>query len=284
MTRVLSPKAGAALLRKAFSEKGISLAQTEALDLLAKLQGYNAWSHLQQSKPKNQVLAPTRPPVLPEGGHTLKGTLMAHYGKNGELPVLPRASWLDSEGTTGYWDWVIGGIDAGELYSGPDRFKLRAPVEVTLPDGAKSWWNIEQNLSTRWGELNDYAAEGKPGLALLELDLDLLTRLRQQMWEESTFIVRKDNQFGLLFEVEFASKESEADDADDTREYRPHAEVIVALIDGLAKLARTYPQVQFSVPDASEIINDRPAVWGFFLLDALGENAREVVGQALHNL
>lgn len=71
---------------------------------------------------------------------------------------------------------------------------LGKPTEWTL-------WHISTNLTDRWGDLNYHNAENKP-LEPLEADNDLLERLRSQMWDEETFIVRKDGQFGILFEVD----------------------------------------------------------------------------------
>ncbi len=80
-------------------------------------------------------------------------------------------------------------------------------------------WHISQNLTDRLGEINDFDAENKP-LDKLQHESGLLDRLREQMVDEITFVARKDGRFGILFEVECASQESEKNcRADDWANY-----------------------------------------------------------------
>jgi hypothetical protein len=287
MTRALSAKAGAALLRKAFSNKGAALTHTEALDLLAQLQGYNAWSHLQQAQGSADAgadrpvhaEAPAEtavPALLP-----LHAVLLSHYGKHGSCPAYPRERWEREAPGQYYWNWVLQRIEQDRPEDVVRGFDVNNDVVVTLPDGRHAVWDIEQNLSTRCGELNDAFRERKPGLALLQLDTPLYERLCAQMWDEMTFMVRKDGQMGLLFEAEFLSQESEARNDEDVSQYKPRDEVIAALVRQLAVLEKQYPQVEFCVPDPAEIWEERPAVWGFFQLDALTQEQREALGRAL---
>lgn len=278
MTRELSSKAGAALLRKAFHSKGANISHTEALDLLAKLKGYEAWSHMQQA------VTPAKSRSHHEHGVSLQDTLIQQYGAEGELPLLPR-SRLASTRSASYWGWVVDVVVGNGLWQGPNCFEPSGPVAVTYPDGSAGKWHIEQNLTDRWGELNDHAVERKPGLALLTLDAGLFERLRTQMWDEITFIVRKDGELGLLFEVEYASIESERGHEEDAaNHYRPHAEMVAHLVGKLRALQSIYSQVEFCVPDCAEIVNDRPAVWAFYKLDTLDIRAREALGRALLTL
>jgi hypothetical protein len=148
-------------------------------------------------------------------------------------------------------------------------------------------WNISQNLTDRWGDINAYNAEAKP-LELLLDDKGLLERLRGQMWDELTFVVRKDGKFGILFESEFCSAESEAEYKDDDPEWystlKPHAKVVEVLLQGMQPLAERYPGVQFAVPDESQIINDRPAAWAFVPDGLLSAEQREELGIAMLSL
>jgi len=148
-------------------------------------------------------------------------------------------------------------------------------------------WNISQNLTDRWGDINYHNGDNKP-LELLEDDDALLERLRAQMWDELTFIVRKDGKFGILFEAEFCSLESEEHakdcDPDWYATLKPHAEVVKALLDGMQPLAALYPDVQFAVPDESQIINDRPAAWPYIPDGLLSVEQREALGKALLDL
>lgn len=286
MTRALSAKAGAAMLRKAFTSKGATLSHTESLDLMAKLQGYQAWSHLQQATRDESASGQARPSTPPPGPKSAQEVLAEHYGQHGNCPASGRELWNAQDSTLDYWDWVVDRIKQSEDWeTGPLTFPAPAPIAVTLPGGQASQWYIEQNLSTRCGELNDAYRELKPGLMLLTHDTALFDQLCGQMWDETTFVVRKDNAFGLLFEVEFLSQESEAHtEGEDLSQYRPRADVTTALTTKLQGLAAEYPQVEFCVPDPAEIWFERPAVWGFFKLDSLTEGQREELGMKLISL
>ena len=296
MTRELSPKAGAALLKKAFNAKNALLTHTEALDLVAQLKGYEAWSHLHQATQKAGKAGKEAKPAVKAATLNLAQVLQQHYGVDGSFSALPRDEWRYEVGQNGtdlsYWDWVVKELEARELYV-DNAYTPPNACKVTLPDGTSACWNIESNLTDRWGSFNHHAWQKKPGLVVLELDeaLDLyeqLTkRLREQMWGESTFVSRKDGRFGLLFEVEFASRESEAelcsDEPETLKGYAPHAEVVAQLLSGLKSLQDTF-DVEMCVPDPSEIIWNRPAVWAFVPLDAMTHEQREALGQALSSL
>lgn len=305
MTRELSLKAGVSLLKKAFAAKNVKLTHTEALDLMAQLKGYEAWSHLMKAqsksvKPPHQLRVPTQPVRL-----TLAEVLKSHYGAT-DYPAAPRERWLYDlkEGkyrnNPEYWDWVELELERQDLLPSHTEFETPSAVKVTLPCGAESFWNIEQNLTDRWGSLNDHDARHKPGLTILELDEalchpeNLFGRLRAQMWEEDTFIVRKDNKFGVLYEVEYYSAESElpagpkdsltTQEATDTK-WKPYAEVKGILLKGLQALQKTFPDVELAVPDKSQIVWERPAVWAFVPLDSrLTQTDRTQLGCALNSL
>jgi len=298
MTRELSPKAGAALLRTTFAAKGSPITQTEALDLVAKLKGFNAWSHMQQHEGKAAPAAvapvvPVEPPKSAARDISLKDVLIQHYGLEGSLPLFSRESWKAAmwpwpNAPHAYWDWVVTKLDASEVSWGltPFTFRRQNQVQVTLADGRATKWNMEQNLSDRWGELNPYMAETKPGLAILSLDQPLLEKLRSEMLDETTFIGRKDGELGVYFEIEHISQESEAANIEDYegRELKPHAEVVAYLLQGISALQPRFPSVQFCVPDAPHMCNDRPAVWAFVKSGSLNTDEREALCKALFDL
>jgi hypothetical protein len=299
MTRELSPRAGAALLRTTFSAKGSPITQTEALDLVAKLKGFNAWSHMQQHEGKTTPVAVAAPVAVeshkvPLREISLKEVLIQHYGLEGDCPLFSRESWktlmwpwMPNPPQT-YWDWFLKRLEASEISWGstPFTFKRNNQVKVTLPDGTLSVWNFEQNLTDRCGDLNSYMAETKPGLALLTLDEALLAKLRSEMYDETTFVGRKDGQLGVYYEMEFLSIESEASDREEGNDpdLKPHAEIVTMLLAGIRKLEPQFPNVQFCIPDESQIIHDRPAVWAFVKSGTLSETDREALGDALFKL
>jgi hypothetical protein len=150
--------------------------------------------------------------------------------------------------------------------------------------GRFSTWRICQNLTDRWGEINNFDAEHKP-LGELADTTGLLDRLREQMVDEITFVVRKDGRFGILFEIEYASKESEtASGEKDMRCYLPHTEVLANLVDSVKKLQQQFPVIDWAIPDETEICNDRLALWGFFPDGALTEEQRRDVATAIYGL
>lgn len=223
MTRELAPKAAAALLKKSFAAKGVTLPHTEALDILARLKGFSAWSHLAK-----------------KGARTTRG----------DSPL-----------------------------------KKPAPLKVLIPDGSFERWAIQQNLTDRWGELNTAYSEKKPALRDLMRQPDLLERLRSLQVFEDTFIVMKDDAYGLLFEVEYVSAESEDSSHDELgRELPSHAKVVEALRQRLLELQAEYPLVEFCIPPQEEVYSARPAVWGFASLavaEQMTTDAREALAHEL---
>lgn len=165
-----------------------------------------------------------------------------------------------------------------------------AKVRSIASDVEWEEWRISQNLTDRWGEINYYNAENKP-LELLEFNQPLLERLIQQMWAEETFVVRKDGRFGILFELEMTSLESDGHENSESdpecasnNKLRPAEEVVAYLKTALAEIAPRFPGVEFCVPDQSEICNDRPAAWAFVVDGLLTDDQRDALGTALASL
>lgn len=159
--------------------------------------------------------------------------------------------------------------------------------QVILPNGETGTWNISQNLTDRWGELNFYRSEIKPLQPLLDDPL-LFERLINQMWDDMTFVVRKDGQYGLLFELEYCTKESEElllADHDDCEQQlaqlKSEADLRPVLQGVIAKLAEEFPGVQFCLPPKEEIVEERLGVWAFVSDNHLDEQSREKLGRAM---
>lgn len=284
MQRELTPKATAKLLKSAFAAKGASITHTEALDMVAKMKGYEAWSHYQLVL-TNQTI-PSKPLTILE-------VLRQHFDANADVSIFPRAEFhmrYKETDNDSYWNAVSWNVMRSEevRLSDVTVFQPAAPLTVTLPSGKTARWNIEQNLTTRWGELNDAFYHSKPGLAPLSADLDLRNRCTAQMWDEATFVVRKDGKFGVLYEVEYASFESEASmlaESPEDNTYAPHADVVAGLLAAMKELAPRYPNVEFCVPPKEEIAEERPAAWAFVSLDhSLGQEERHRFGLKMLNL
>lgn len=163
---------------------------------------------------------------------------------------------------------------------------LDPEVLVQLPGTGKAntTWNISAYLSTSCGALN-VSQSRLPAYAELEEDFALLERLRAQRWEEVTFIARKDGVYGLLYELEFVSRESaDADfheDVDYIASLKPQKQVEKELSAGLAVLSGRFAGVQFCIPDSSSAFLSRPTVWAFVPDGVLDADGRNALGNAL---
>ena len=161
-------------------------------------------------------------------------------------------------------------------------------VQLVEQDGAWGEWKLSQNLTDRWGDLNYHNAENKP-LELLSDNEPLLNRLVGQMWAEATFVARKDGQFGILFEAEYCSRESEEPEQKHLdpawfAKLKPHDEVVKKLLEGMKPLVAKFPGVLFVVPEPAQVIHDRPAAWAFVPDGHLSAAQREELGRALLSL
>ena len=160
-------------------------------------------------------------------------------------------------------------------------------IKVCTSTGARfdANWNISMPLTDRWGEV----LPREPGdmlqaaLQVLEADTHLLERLRLQMWDELTFLARKDGEFGVVFEVEYESIESDNVDDDPSRRHAlaPYVDVVDRLIRQSEVLGEQFPQLQFCVPEAGMVYRDRPAIWAFAKDGALDDEQREALGTKL---
>jgi hypothetical protein len=152
------------------------------------------------------------------------------------------------------------------------------------PVGQENWrtWNIQQ-VSSRFGELSP-AREHREIVRQLQVNPILYDRLIGQMYDETTVISWKDGQFGILFEIEFASKESEID-AKDVVDYLPHEEVLCRVAGGLERLSKDFPGIEFAIPHESVIFQGRPAAWAFVPEGVLCDfEHREALVEAMYRL
>lgn len=153
---------------------------------------------------------------------------------------------------------------------------LIAVQSAHAPQGPDHW-RIAQNLTDRWGEINTAEAGTKP-LDLLQTTSGLLDRLREQMWAEDSFVVRKDGQFGILFETEYLSLETDGEGSP------PRERVVGDLLSGMGALVHRFPGVQFAVPDSTVVYKGRPAAWAFVPDGLLDASERSELGIALGSL
>lgn len=274
MSRALEYRAACVLLKKSFSAKGATLSHTEALDLYAKLQGYEAWAHLQtvQSglpKPVVPSAAGSRPSKPASEGKSFGELWVERYSLKHSFPSLPREDWkheTDNDEThQSYFDWVDERLQVHLGVMVSNTLFLPSIVSVTGLDGTVSDWSIETDLTDRWGDYNTANLNKKSALPFLALDEPLLNRCRVAMVEEDSFIVCKDGKFGVLVEVEYECQESVPED--NISGALPRTEVVQKVLAGLAAVKARYPQVEVGIPDPSVVYDGRVAAWCYFELE-----------------
>lgn len=173
---------------------------------------------------------------------------------------------------------------AAYTYTGADNGD--PAYAVTLPNGESGSWNISLNLTDRWGELNVYMATAKAMKPLVDQP-ELYERLINQQWDEMTFVVHMDGQYGLLFEQEFATKESEVNLIQPTdscyeqemARLMSEADLKPVLLERLQPLVAKYPSVQFCLPPKEEMCEERLGIWAFVADGLLDDATREQLGR-----
>lgn len=180
-----------------------------------------------------------------------------------------------------------------ELLEDFDRYAAESWGEATVPTvkvatleapDFSTTWSIETDLTDRWGDLNGAFPQHKPSLRQLTTDDALRERLVGQMWDELTFVTRKDTRWGLLFESEFISVESEEGVMDYEEELRPQTEMNAQIMGFIATAAPRYPGVEFCIPDPEMVVSNRPALWAFVPDGLLDAAKREELGMAILRL
>jgi hypothetical protein len=168
------------------------------------------------------------------------------------------------------------------------RRKKTGPLQVAVqtPLAGNGVWSIFPYLTDRWGDLNDGSTKQPP-----EQEREFQTRLdelRGLMWDEITFVARLNGDLGILFEVEFCSRESEEGvkhhDPSWYATLKTQATVDAALLAGMRKLTERFPSASFAVPEPWVIIHDRPAAWAFVRPGVLTKDEMEDLGRCLLDL
>jgi hypothetical protein len=183
--------------------------------------------------------------------------------------------------------WI--GYRLGTILQAKPLADVPDPVAKVRPVATPSKfidWRISQNLTDRWGEINNHNEAEKP-LELLVGTPGLLDRLREQMWDEICFVARRDGQFGILFEVEYVSYESDSADHDPefTEELKPICEMFKIIADAaMEKLVSKFPGVEIAIPDEGMIVQGRPALWAWVPDGLLTAEQREDLGTLMLNL
>lgn len=279
--RTPNDKTAVSLVKTAFKAAGATCTHTQALDLVAKLQGYQSWAHKQSVAREPKTPAPRTAQQIAESLVTMTDT-----GVKSRIDF-----WKDEvakgDSTLAFGPWLVDRLEHEYDVDFPRGTYTEASARVTLPDGRATNWAIEQNLSDRWGDLNCVQLDQKPSMMRLMTDAPLVERLQKVMTGEDSFVVVKDGRFGVLVEIEYCSRES--DTHSDTQEevYPPYEAQKALLLDSLKGFAKDYPQLEFSVPDASCVYNGRPAVWGFIALDvaeAMTSDDRESLAVELSSI
>lgn len=99
---------------------------------------------------------------------------------------------------------------AGNVMDMGMNVPVESSVRVFTSQGEETRWNMEVNLSDRWGDVNDYRLQYKPGFVAVMMagprNLDLLLNATA---DEMTFLGSRDGKLGLFVEMEFQTMETE---------------------------------------------------------------------------
>ena len=146
-------------------------------------------------------------------------------------------------------------------------------------------WDMMLCLSNRWGDLicpSGMYPEYIAAQQVLKDDPVLLGRLQEMMRDEITFIAHKDGQYGVLFEVEYCSADSEVTEGAPHGKYPPEVVMFDRLIGYASQLEEKFPGQKFAVPEPSVVMYGRPAIWTFVPLEgATSERLDESMAASL---
>lgn len=161
---------------------------------------------------------------------------------------------------------------------------LPTVYEVSTAAGPVQW-TLVPDLTDRWGLLNYAKAMAKqPYLDRLQSDPELLRRMVEQMWDEISFVVAKDRQLGILFEIDFQTAEADSPNGKPSGQYRPEAEVTRYVLAKLEALTLEFPAVEFGVPQPQDTALGRVCLWAFVPDDRFTPGERQALGLRLLEL
>lgn len=175
--------------------------------------------------------------------------------------------------------------DSGKVAEKTGREKIDPAVRIQrlTYEFSHGYWYITPAITDRWGNPID---DNHDVLKCLEdLGEKRLKSLQQQMWGETTFVARKDGVYGVLFETEIRTKESEIDHPagkpSDFDVLPLRADVETRLLRGMQSIKLRYPGVAFCVPHPSQIPMQRTGAWAFVRDGLLDDRQRDDLGQEL---
>lgn len=266
---------------------GTAMTHTQALDLLAKLEGFNSHGH----KSFKQKSAPTQAAVQAvveraETGFSAVSIAQHWLETGGESTRFPKSDWqyeVNNEDTTrSYAAWLLAQhyIHMSEIaemrnltyadkvgvefyceladcnFETRDFKRAAREIKVTEASGKDTVWNLEPNLSSRWGELNTDSFEEKPGFVKLVLEgHEGINKLMELMAEEMCFIAECDGEVGLLVEYELYTRESALQDGSKDADSQPtraqaHESSKANML--AEKPQDAFPWARFAVADAED--------------------------------
>ncbi len=165
-------------------------------------------------------------------------------------------------------------IDLSDLPVDVDDPKV--PVFLSDRERRRSIWAISLPLTDCYGRINLDQREKTPLRALLEVNgafsATLYERLLEQMWGDSTSIVRKSGVFGILYEAEFDADEQSGPTT---------SEVMEKLLAALPRLRKRFPRVEFAVPSQEYWATGMPTVWAFAPNGATTPDSRDALAFAI---
>lgn len=160
------------------------------------------------------------------------------------------------------------------------RFPDQVFVQTLGRDAYDVKWDINLNLTDRWGDINYADADKKP-LHDLMAEEGLLDRLHLQMFDEITFVVRKDGAWGILFELELCCQESEDGAVGADGPWGMREELEQSIMQVIADLAPKFPKVHFASAHPYQGVHERNCLWAFVPDGALSRADLDELGDAV---
>lgn len=272
-------------LGRLFEDRGIKLSRNEMLEALAAVHGASNWQTLrtlEKGHARPEPRSEAGPWTLSSDGIFDRASeqfndLNAAVAAASERVKLGRECLVWAQHANGRT--VCAAVQAPDV---PET-ALAEQASVLLLDGSAAVWSIENYLSDRWGNLNDHGLDYKPSLS--EVTAELWTRLADQLVDETSFIARLDDEWGVLLEIELQCHDSDPDaeglTAKDT--FDAVTESIRLRLNELG-VEKTFSGVRFGLVQGEGLINGRPGVWAFVRDGLLSSSERTALGDLLLTL
>jgi len=159
------------------------------------------------------------------------------------------------------------------------EYLKQAGIRVEVPGGRSAVWDVIPGLSDRDGELEPRQIDALPLGAELLQQPAYVSRLREQMCGDLSFISYKDGEIGVLFETEIPVTGDEVFVGCNNLQDREVVEKALRL--HMNVLSKDFPKVQFCLVPQELAPMERPGLWAWVKDGALSVREREALANRL---